>query len=233
MSEPTPNLPTTTTSSGKRKPRISLAIATAFGLGYLPKAPGTFGSLGGVALTLLYWFSIFPASTRSTSTYHDVYLVILPQGFTMLFALLIAGVGVFVASRTANYLGTKDPQIVVIDEVSGQPSHTSGLARRLPTGNICCWALYFFVSSIFGSRSPRGKPNRSPAAWESWRMIGSREFTQRWACGSRGRSGFRYFFVAFAFRRASYLGRKCPPEGGRYKSQVRDRGNSLNGCGTY
>jgi phosphatidylglycerophosphatase A len=38
----------------------------------------------------------------------------------MLFALLVAGVGVFVASRTANYLGTKDPQIVVIDEVSGQ-----------------------------------------------------------------------------------------------------------------
>src|SRR5665213_825584 len=40
----------------KKKPRISLAIATAFGLGYLPKATGTFGSLGGVALsTGLLW----------------------------------------------------------------------------------------------------------------------------------------------------------------------------------
>ena len=60
------------------------------------------------------------------------------------------------------------------------------------TGNIYSWALYFFVCSIFGSRSPRGKPNRSPAAWESWRMIGSREFTRRWACGSRERSGFSF-----------------------------------------
>jgi phosphatidylglycerophosphatase A len=119
MSNPTANLPTTPTSSGKRKPRVSLAIATAFGLGYLPKAPGTFGSLGGVALTLLYWSRYSPHN--SVDLYiHDVYLVILPQRFTMLFALLIAGVGVFVASRTANYLGTKDPQIVVIDEVSGQ-----------------------------------------------------------------------------------------------------------------
>ena len=119
MSDLTPNLPTTPTSSGKRKPRISLAIATAFGLGYIPKAPGTFGSLGGVALTLLYWYRFSPHN--SVDLYiHDVYLVILPQRFIILFALLVAGVGVFVASRTANYLGTKDPQIVVIDEVSGQ-----------------------------------------------------------------------------------------------------------------
>src|SRR5258708_33464576 len=100
MSEPSPNLPRT--NSGKRKPLLSLAIATAFGLGYLPKAPGTFGSLGGVALTMLYWSRFFPH--KSLDLYiHDVYFVILPQGFTILFTLLISGVGVFVASRTANY----------------------------------------------------------------------------------------------------------------------------------
>src|SRR6266446_9945168 len=106
MSQPSASTPSTTTSSAGRsprsdrgKPRVSLAIATAFGLGYLPKAPGTFGSLGGVALTLLYWSRFSPH--KSVDLYiHDVYLVILPQGFTMVFALLISGVGVLVASRT-------------------------------------------------------------------------------------------------------------------------------------
>jgi hypothetical protein len=41
------SVPSVAASSPKRKPRISLAIATAFGLGYIPKAPGTFGSLAG------------------------------------------------------------------------------------------------------------------------------------------------------------------------------------------
>ena len=61
------------------------------------------------------------------------------------------------------------------------------LARS--TGNIYCWVLYFFVCSIFGSHFPRGKPNRFPAAWESWRTIGSPEFTRRsglWIARARG-----------------------------------------------
>ena len=36
------------TDAGQPKPQLALAIATGFGLGYLPKAPGTFGSLLGV-----------------------------------------------------------------------------------------------------------------------------------------------------------------------------------------
>ena len=40
---------TPTTDAGP-KPRVALAIATGLGLGYLPKAPGTWGSLLGVVL---------------------------------------------------------------------------------------------------------------------------------------------------------------------------------------
>ncbi|MFZ0820086.1 MAG: hypothetical protein WAM91_08450, partial [Candidatus Acidiferrales bacterium] len=47
-SEPAPS----SASSPVKKPRISYLIATAFGLGYLKPGPGTWGSLGGVALTL-------------------------------------------------------------------------------------------------------------------------------------------------------------------------------------
>ncbi len=39
-----------------RKPRISLFIATACGLGYIPMAPGTFGSLAGVWVLALLPF---------------------------------------------------------------------------------------------------------------------------------------------------------------------------------
>src|ERR1051326_5375340 len=41
---------TPTAEVSARKPRLAFAIATGLGLGYLPKAPGTWGSLGGVLL---------------------------------------------------------------------------------------------------------------------------------------------------------------------------------------
>ena len=161
MSEPTPNLPTATTNSGKRKPRISLAIATACGLGYLPKAPGTFGSLGGVALTLLFWSQFLPHNLfwsqflphKSIDLYlHDVYFVIPPQGFTILIALLISGMGVFVASRIASYLGTKDPQIVVIDEVSGQLIAYFGIGVATPNWKYLL--LGFILFRVFDIWKP-------------------------------------------------------------------------------
>jgi phosphatidylglycerophosphatase A len=110
-----------TTSSGKRKPRVSLALATAFGLGYLPKAPGTFGSLGGIVLaTFPFWFmhlgELFGSEMMIFSAFHM-------DPFVYLQFLLTGGValtGLWSAHRVARYWGIKDPQSVVIDEVSGQ-----------------------------------------------------------------------------------------------------------------
>ncbi len=51
--------PPTTANSAPRKPRSRLAIATAFGLGYLPLAPGTWGSLA--ALPIYYFLGALPA----------------------------------------------------------------------------------------------------------------------------------------------------------------------------
>ena len=124
MSEPTPNLPTTTTtSSAKHKPRISFAIATALGLGYLPKAPGTFGSLGGVALSVgMAWLfsrkTLQYANMERSVNFWTVGLT--PAYIEYVIVLLIAFLGLFVADRAAKYAGKKDPQFVVIDEVSGQ-----------------------------------------------------------------------------------------------------------------
>jgi phosphatidylglycerophosphatase A len=84
------------------KPGLAFFIATGLGLGYLPKAPGTWGSLLGVALALAASF---------TPTFLPVLTVLV---------LITAAAGVWAAGCAASHLGKKDPQIVVVDEVSGQ-----------------------------------------------------------------------------------------------------------------
>jgi phosphatidylglycerophosphatase A len=123
MSQPSASTPSTTTNSTGRKPRISLAIATAFGLGYLPKAPGTFGSLGGVAISLgLVWISsrkiLQYANLERGASFWTVGLM--PANVQYVIVVLVAILGVYVSDRAAKYVGKKDPQFVVIDEVSGQ-----------------------------------------------------------------------------------------------------------------
>ena len=92
--------------------------------GYLPKAPGTWGSLGGVAISLglTWWFS--RGTLRIANIERDAnfwtYGLIGPPFAIYAIVVLIAVLGVYVADRAAKYAGKKDPQFVVIDEVSGQ-----------------------------------------------------------------------------------------------------------------
>ncbi len=211
----------------QRKPRFALFIATVCGLGYIPIAPGTWGSLAGLALALVPWWTLF-----GTSLIVDIHL---PRPIDPLFpaqialAILTGAVGVWSANRAAEFWRAKDPQRVVIDEVSGNTSPCSSAAscpfggkwrsplrtqdsvsspctRRL-AGNICSWVLYFFGCSIFGSRFRRVRRSGCRAAGVSWRTTGSPEFTPRWDCGSRGPRGcdrttpVSCMFDAFLFRR--------------------------------
>lgn len=126
MSDPSPNPPKTTASSEqtssppeRRKPRVSLAIATAFGIGYLPKAPGTWGSLVGIALYALvqYYFPLASLpGARPGIEERAVWLAWTELPVTVVLAV----VGLWAASRAAAFAAKKDPQFVVIDEVSGQ-----------------------------------------------------------------------------------------------------------------
>ena len=80
--------------------RLILFIATGFGAGYLPKAPGTWGSLVGVAL----WFGL-----------RD--LALLPYlGVT---ATLFV-VGTLCAGSAEKIVDRADPGLVVVDEIVGQ-----------------------------------------------------------------------------------------------------------------
>ena len=57
----------------QKKPRLAMWIATALGVGYLPKAPGTFGSLVGVVTAVLSAiFFLHPASMRSLLSGHPL-----------------------------------------------------------------------------------------------------------------------------------------------------------------
>jgi phosphatidylglycerophosphatase A len=110
-----------TVASSSRKPYLSLFIATACGLGYIPVAPGTFGSLAGVVLALSVYQILAALSLNDfqtiivATTQVDPLLII-----QCVIAVLVAVLGVWTASRASRFWQQKDPQRVVIDEVSGQ-----------------------------------------------------------------------------------------------------------------
>jgi phosphatidylglycerophosphatase A len=106
------------TDAQQPKPRLALAIATAFGVGYLPKAPGTLGSLVGVLLTVLTLFvGTWPGPCGDNLPIYTRLSFLAAMGGLIIF---ISIAGVWAAGRVAAHLHIKDPQIVVVDEVSGQ-----------------------------------------------------------------------------------------------------------------
>ena len=78
-----------------------MLLATGFGTGYLPIAPGTWGSLPGLALA---W---------GLSRLAGGWAVALGAGF-------LALAGVWAAGRAEILLNEKDPGPVVVDEIAGQ-----------------------------------------------------------------------------------------------------------------
>ena len=106
---------------------LSLAIST-WGVGYLPFAPGTWGSMVGVAIYL--------AATSFISAERPLYFIAGALGLkwpnmiaevhaavTVLIVALFFGlclVGIWAGSRSTQLLGNEDPSETVVDEVIGQ-----------------------------------------------------------------------------------------------------------------
>jgi phosphatidylglycerophosphatase A len=117
----------------QKKPRLAMAIATALGVGYIPKAPGTFGSLVGIIVAILTHpvslFLLLTASINGHTIYSGIGVDIPPLQERWAFVVLLVPsmfvflcvslVGVWSSSKAAAYAGESDPQFVVIDEVSG------------------------------------------------------------------------------------------------------------------
>jgi phosphatidylglycerophosphatase A len=103
------------------KDYLALAIATC-GVGYLPLAPGTWGSLVGIGVYALVRgaamkFFFAAGAGRNFNLLHVYYGVIAIE-LVAVFAISLAGT--WAASRTEKLSGKKDPGKVVIDEVAGQ-----------------------------------------------------------------------------------------------------------------
>jgi phosphatidylglycerophosphatase A len=124
-----------------RKPRISYLLATVFGVGYLRPAPGTWGSLVGVAISVLMSYVI----SASPAAYHG------GPSIAWVVVIVVSAVGVLASNRVVRHSCIKDPQFVVIDEVSGQL-----IALSLPfvVLNWKSWLLGFLLFRLFDIWKP-------------------------------------------------------------------------------
>jgi len=100
---------------------LARPLATWFGCGYIPKAPGTAASLCALVIARL--------------------LPLPPLGFGLL-GLLLAGPAIWAANVTAAETGLKDPQIVVVDEVVGQWMTLAGAATLNWKSRLAAFVMF-------------------------------------------------------------------------------------------
>ena len=121
------NAPVVTRAFLTRSPRrrtardyVALAIATC-GVGYMPVAPGTWGSAVGVGIYLLLGAASAEVFSLATSRGWSVPpLEAFRTTFELVMLVAVVIVGIWAATRVEPLLGRKDPGAVVIDEVAGQ-----------------------------------------------------------------------------------------------------------------
>jgi phosphatidylglycerophosphatase A len=110
--------------------RLAQIIATWFGCGYAPKAPGTAGSLAALVIAILL---------------HRLS----PWMFAALATALFAP-AVWAAGVTARETGLKDPQIVVVDEVIGMWITIAGMQAY----TWKAWLAAFLLFRLFDMWKP-------------------------------------------------------------------------------
>jgi phosphatidylglycerophosphatase A len=99
---------------------FAIVFAT-WGVGFIPLAPGTFGSAVGVGIFLLEEWAIERASIFARWHGWDADLLgALIITSMLLLVTTISVVGTWAATRVEKLIGRKDPGIVVVDEVAGQ-----------------------------------------------------------------------------------------------------------------
>jgi phosphatidylglycerophosphatase A len=109
--------------------RWFMAIATGFGLGYLPKAPGTWGTL--LALPI-----------------HALIVQLPRQGYLAAIAIIIV-IAVLCAGAAEKIVDKPDPGFVVIDEVVGML-----IAMIAIPASPLAWLLAFALFRLFDILKP-------------------------------------------------------------------------------
>ena len=104
--------------------KLARIVASGFGLGFAPLAPGTFGSLAGVAVGALLLAAV-PHGVAG------------PAIAGAAAAAIAAGLWAIAAAHAED-----DPGWVVIDEVAGQLVAMAPLARPAPLGLLTAFVLF-------------------------------------------------------------------------------------------
>lgn len=112
-------------------------IGTWFYLGHVPKGPGTAGSAGAILIAwLLATFAGFSP------------LAVGILGFVFI------PIGIWASSVVAREAGSKDPQIVVADEVAGQWITFAGAGLAGIEWSLTLWIAAFILFRLFDITKP-------------------------------------------------------------------------------
>ena len=99
---------------------FSLAVTT-FGVGYLPLAPGTWGSAVGVGLYLLFaWIESTVSANFSLKGWTESQITAWIHAGNLFVFLIFTLIGIWAANRATVLFKDKDPSQAVVDEVIGQ-----------------------------------------------------------------------------------------------------------------
>lgn len=133
---------------GKDFPLFPKLIATSFGAGFLPVAPGTWGALVAIVLWLPLYIWAAPGATMI---------------ITVAAALLYFLAGVWASNISERYWG-KDPVVACADETVGQ------WVALIPINGMCPWweiLLAFALFRLFDIFKPLGirYMERFPGGW--------------------------------------------------------------------
>jgi len=120
------------------KRQISRLVSTAFYIGFIPGAPGTYASLA----TAAAYYLVYRGIGRIIPDLH------------LSAVCLISVAGVFAAAETSRNLGVEDPKVVVIDEVAGQL--LAWLFLPVSLVNIALGFVFFRIFDIWKPPPIRG-----------------------------------------------------------------------------
>jgi phosphatidylglycerophosphatase A len=122
---------------------IAVPLATLFGAGRSPLAPGTIGTLAALPAAVLTW-RFLPLWGQAAA------------------AALVAGVGIWAAGAAARALGIKDPGPVVIDEAAGLMVAVIGVPFSWTAAGL---AFLLFRAMDVLKPPPADRLERLPGGW--------------------------------------------------------------------
>lgn len=152
-------------------------VATAFGLGRVPFAPGTFGAMLGLPLSLATgWLAARATADPVAAHLIEVAVVV---GLCLL--------GIPVCSRAAAALGRKDPGAIVLDEVVSMPLALLVVPPDFRTPTVLAVAFVLLRVFDIGKPFPCRQLERLPAGlgimaddWAAAAWTAACLFVARW-----------------------------------------------------